>query len=37
MSELPRYLKPRRPRMGLTTELIEVVLDGIEARYGTRV
>jgi AcrR family transcriptional regulator len=34
MSELTRYLNPD-DRAWLTTELIELVLDGIEARYGT--
>jgi AcrR family transcriptional regulator len=33
MSELTRYLNPD-DRAWLTTELIELVLDGIEARYG---
>lgn len=34
MSELTRYLNPD-DRSALTTELVELVLDGIQARYGT--
>ena len=33
MSELARYLNPD-DRAWLTAELVELVLDGVEARYG---
>ena len=35
MSELTRYLNPD-DRVRMTIELVELVLDGIQARYGTR-